>query len=300
MAWVRTDDSAPEHPKFIGLDDAEVALWWRALSYCNRNMTDGRVPAGALRTLSRARRPALVAEGLVAVGLWERTDDGSYQFHDYLDYQPSAAEIRDQRDGLSRKRSEAGRKGAAKRWQDDSKGHGKPMATGSQADGPDPDPDPEGREIQRAREAPVASEEPARPLADLCPSAVGAGELDALARQLKAEGDEFGADVCERLDAGRMPTGPQMAALRRIRDRRKAQQARAAASDTPPESGPAETFTRVLSPREPPPPATFTPPAGNRDALRRFRARQASPRCGDPAPWAQPSVDPLTTDEAAS
>lgn len=108
MSWVCTSDDAPEHPKLIGLDDAAYALWHRALSYCNRQLTDGFVPAGALVALSRAPKPADVAKALVAAKLWE-TAEGGFMVHDYLDYQPSRAEVEEER----RKKSEAKQKAGA-------------------------------------------------------------------------------------------------------------------------------------------------------------------------------------------
>lgn len=62
--------------KFLEVDDAAVALWFRAICYCNRRRTDGMVSAAALRPLSLAKRPIDVAEQLVTVGLWELVKGG--------------------------------------------------------------------------------------------------------------------------------------------------------------------------------------------------------------------------------
>jgi hypothetical protein len=110
MTWVRLDDGAPEHPKVVGLGDDAFALWVRALCYCNRALTDGFVPSGALSSLSRAKRPADVAAKLVAEKLWEPVD-GGYQVHDYTDFQPSRAEIEEQRREKSEAKRRAGQAG---------------------------------------------------------------------------------------------------------------------------------------------------------------------------------------------
>lgn len=97
MSWVRTEDTAPDHPKLVGLEDSEVAMWWRGLCYASRYRTDGAIPKGAIRQLSKNRKPETVAAKLVAVGLWEETPDG-FRVHDYLDYNLSAAEQKERRD----------------------------------------------------------------------------------------------------------------------------------------------------------------------------------------------------------
>ena len=110
MAWFRSDDGAPEHPKFVDLSDAAVALWWRAGCYCNRRRTDGLVPPGALRLLSRAKKPALVAAELVQAKLWEE-EEGGYRFHDFADYQPTTTECEAASESRRGARQEAGRLG---------------------------------------------------------------------------------------------------------------------------------------------------------------------------------------------
>jgi hypothetical protein len=62
-----------------------------------------------------------VAE-LVASGVWDENGADGWKIHDYLDYNPSKAEL----DGLAATRSEAGKAGAMARWQNHSKPHSKP------------------------------------------------------------------------------------------------------------------------------------------------------------------------------
>ncbi len=162
MSWGRLDDKLPQHRKSLALAALPWqrwayarALWTDALAYCHDNKTRGRVPAVLLPRLTPmpAKVAALAAEDLVAVGFWDRADDG-YAFHNWDRYSnPKLAE----------QRSEAGRKGAAARWgpppEPDGKSHGSAngngmapaMASAMAKDGsragararPDPDPDPD-------------------------------------------------------------------------------------------------------------------------------------------------------------
>lgn len=121
MAWVRLDDLMPENPKVLRAGPGAGWLHVCALAYCNRNLTDGHVPATALRRLADLEDPAREAERLVEAGLWDEVEDG-YEIHDYLDFQPSAAEVRKQRET----KKKAGKAGARARW--GSGTDGKPVA----------------------------------------------------------------------------------------------------------------------------------------------------------------------------
>ena len=116
MSWVKIDDAAPEHPKFMRLAElanqgdrgaAAAWLWVCGLAYCNRQPArDGFIPRMKVGQLYPVKGGLGLAERLVQVGLWEQRADG-FAVHDYHVYQPSAAEASD----LSAKRSAAGRKG---------------------------------------------------------------------------------------------------------------------------------------------------------------------------------------------
>lgn len=108
MSWLRVDDLLPDHPKADGLERAcgdDVALlgaawmcWLHLGCDCARRRTDGRF------TIARAQRavrlPAELVEravaALFAAGLLERTVDG-YAFHDWADYQPTRAQLDEER-----------------------------------------------------------------------------------------------------------------------------------------------------------------------------------------------------------
>ena len=107
MAWVKTDDGLPQHPKMLRAGYAAYALWHMGLSYCNRNLTDGFLPTEALGILGPPVPNATkVAERLVEVGLWEKVN-GGWTYHDYHDYQPSSEQVRE----LREKRAQAGKRG---------------------------------------------------------------------------------------------------------------------------------------------------------------------------------------------
>ena len=143
MGWVRVSDDFYDNPKFADVTPLSTALWIVGLAYCNRNLTDGYVPksvasrlvdfdglaysvvdAELFGVLEDDCTPLAIGD-LIKVGLWH--EDGHdciecpqpgrrrYYVHDYLVYQPSAEEI----ESKKQQRSEAGKKGASKRWAGD-------------------------------------------------------------------------------------------------------------------------------------------------------------------------------------
>jgi len=106
MAWIKLDENFADHPKIAQLDPSSGWLWVCALAYCNRHRTDGRIPVAMLSRISSVSVASRSAKRLEAVGLWSRVGH-EFVVHDYLDYQPSAAELYEK----SKKRSDAGRRG---------------------------------------------------------------------------------------------------------------------------------------------------------------------------------------------
>ena len=147
--WFKVDDSFYSNPKTAMLSDGATALWLRSGSWSAQQLTGGFVPA---RMVPMFRGSNDSVRELCDAGLWayDEQKDG-YQFHDWSDYQPDGDEVEAKR----RKRSEAGKKGASRRWkkpengkngkpmanamanawQTDGKCHGKPMANAWQDDG---------------------------------------------------------------------------------------------------------------------------------------------------------------------
>jgi len=138
MTWGKVSDRLHAHSKARRAREA-MALWVLALSWSCDELTDGAIPADMPELLIPGGDA--MAERLVSVGLWERTEAG-FRFHDWDQFQPSADLERNRRESVSRIRSEAGKRGAAKRWQTDGKRDGKPIANGWQTDSPVPVPVP--------------------------------------------------------------------------------------------------------------------------------------------------------------
>lgn len=154
--WFKVDDSFYSNPKTAMLSDGATALWLRSGSWSAQQLTGGFVPA---RMVPMFRGSDDSVRELCDAGLWayDEQKDG-YQFHDWSDYQPDGEEV----DALRKKRSEAGKRGANRRWgkpengkngKTDGKCHGKPMANAWQDDGksmanvcPVPVPVPEKKE----------------------------------------------------------------------------------------------------------------------------------------------------------
>src|SRR5262245_5893527 len=79
-----------------------MVLFVCGLAYCNRYLTDGYVPAGAVRRLADLDDAQGLAARLVDVGLWERVE-GGFRVHDFGDYQPSAEAVRRERASNARR-----------------------------------------------------------------------------------------------------------------------------------------------------------------------------------------------------
>lgn len=108
MPWGKVDDNHYDHPKVLSIPrairNAADGLYWRAISRCNRTLSDGWMTAGDLDVIDSD--PELV-EALVTAGLWERKSDGRLRVHDYLAHNKSKAEVLRER----RAKVEAGRAG---------------------------------------------------------------------------------------------------------------------------------------------------------------------------------------------
>lgn len=104
MSWVRIDDGMPEHPKIVGLTDTAFRMHISALCHCSRYLTDGVFTERAFRVMTanvprssraRAKRELILAR----VWVQTRDDDGTlgYEIHDYAEYQPTRADVLEQR-----------------------------------------------------------------------------------------------------------------------------------------------------------------------------------------------------------
>jgi hypothetical protein len=109
-----------EHPKIIGLSDAAFRAVFEATFYSRRMLSDGFLDERVvLKRWGQAVADELSSNDPERPS-WVRVDRG-WRIHDFEKHHPLRAEIEAKRAGLSEIRSEAGSKGAAKRWQTDSK-----------------------------------------------------------------------------------------------------------------------------------------------------------------------------------
>lgn len=120
MPWVRFDDNTPDNPKIDALSDGAFRLWFGAICYSNRNLTDGFVPAARVARLAPHYKPAHQAE-LIEAGCWHKEQDG-VRIHDYLDSQPSAREIHERREYEREKKARQRSAGAKKSDRDPDSG----------------------------------------------------------------------------------------------------------------------------------------------------------------------------------
>lgn len=98
MSWIRIDDTFPDHPKCRRVGLAGIGLHIGALCYSARLLTDGIVPRAQLPFLTGQPMKASLklADEMVAAGLWEQAGD-DYALHDYLEYNPSRADVMERR-----------------------------------------------------------------------------------------------------------------------------------------------------------------------------------------------------------
>lgn len=104
--WFRVDDHLPQHHKVDAAGGDAMWLWVCGGCWTSKNGKDGKIPKSRVPLLSDRRAPMRLAARLVAAGFWEDCGD-HFLMHDFLDWNPSAAEVADRR----AKRSEAGKRG---------------------------------------------------------------------------------------------------------------------------------------------------------------------------------------------
>lgn len=123
MAWARFESDFTRHGKVqriaAELRPAALALDLAAICYAVDVLTDGFVSGSMAHSLAieigvlhgqrgAEKELASCTAELVRVGLWDPVD-GGYEIHDFLDYQPSAEEVKDQRKAATeRKRKSRG------------------------------------------------------------------------------------------------------------------------------------------------------------------------------------------------
>lgn len=83
----------------MDLSDRAFRLHVAALCFCARNLTDGELAERAVRMLSAscAASKKHVTE-LVDAGLWVKRDDRVFEVKDFLDYNPPASKVKEERE----------------------------------------------------------------------------------------------------------------------------------------------------------------------------------------------------------
>jgi len=160
MAWVKLDDQWYDNPKLLDLSLESIGVWVIGLTYASRHLTDGFVPYKALKRIIDA--PEEHTEALEARGLWSVVEHG-WQIHDYLDYQPSAAEVKDRR----KKRADAGRIGgrasaevrSGARLEHRYEASGEPSAEANRSTPSRPDPSPNKTSSSQANPKPTKDQQ---------------------------------------------------------------------------------------------------------------------------------------------
>lgn len=89
MTWFKVDDNLAFHAKVVLAGNAAMGLWVRGGSWVAQQLTDGFIPNQIVTALGTRAQ----AKALEDAGLWTREDDG-YRFHGWLDYNPTADEVR--------------------------------------------------------------------------------------------------------------------------------------------------------------------------------------------------------------
>jgi hypothetical protein len=98
MSWAKLDDRFHVNGKIVAAGNAAVGLFARGISWSAGHETDGFIPEGVARMLESPDQG--LVDRLLEIGLLERAE-GGYQIHDYLEFNPSARELRRQRKAVA-------------------------------------------------------------------------------------------------------------------------------------------------------------------------------------------------------
>jgi hypothetical protein len=101
MPWFKIDDKAAFNRKLVGAGNEAVGAWARAGAWSSGEGTDGHVPEHIALLIA----PAKVWKRLVAARLVDVTPDG-YALHDFLAYNPSAADVAANREAERQRKAE--------------------------------------------------------------------------------------------------------------------------------------------------------------------------------------------------
>jgi len=106
VSWFRLDDKSWSHPKIVEAGNAAWGALCRMGAYASDHLTDGVIPSSIAQLIATVEE----TERLVATGILIRREDGAYEIHDYLRYNPRGRDVRK----LREERAKAGARGAQK------------------------------------------------------------------------------------------------------------------------------------------------------------------------------------------
>jgi hypothetical protein len=153
VSWFRLDDNVTFHRKTLAAGNEAFGAWCRMGAHASLQLTDGFIDEAAASLI--AGRKAVV-DRLVTVGFLVRVE-GGYRIHDFHDYNPTADEVRSNRERLHKVRSEAGKLGGKRSGE---ARRSKPAAT----DGSTDEAEAKQPAKQVASGVPKQNEAPSRPL----------------------------------------------------------------------------------------------------------------------------------------
>lgn len=107
MPWVRFEDDYLGSQKLSTLSTAAIALDMAGIIYAGQHLRDGHLTARDVEVVAAQiaiKQPRGILGELVRVGRWDVEADGGYGIHDYLEYQPSRAQV------LAQRRADSARK----------------------------------------------------------------------------------------------------------------------------------------------------------------------------------------------
>jgi hypothetical protein len=114
VTYAPLDDRFDDHPKYAKLSAGHMGVLACAITYCNRNLSDGVVPAEWPYRRFGAAGSQLV-RSLIALGVLSRRSDGDLEVVGYLDHNPSKEQVISKRDKKSRAGAKGGQASAAAR-----------------------------------------------------------------------------------------------------------------------------------------------------------------------------------------
>jgi hypothetical protein len=102
MSWFKIDDKMTFHHKVLKAGNAAIGAWARIGALVSLHQRDGFIDRKSALTIATLKELSRLQEaGLLDVV------EGGYRMHDFLDYNPTAAEVQAKRDA----RAEAGKRG---------------------------------------------------------------------------------------------------------------------------------------------------------------------------------------------